>query len=144
MARQNYWNEVCDSRDVSGLESQLTLTRWQGHSSELKIRDQSLDALSHVHLFTAKGASAVLHFFFFLAVVTAARESCTAEIHRLQTALKSMADEIASLQEKQTFCERQSAALWYVLMLVRCLRRTEMLLKQGEQRWALSPGHQGS
>lgn len=82
--------------------------------------------------------------FIFLALVTAARESSAAEIRRLQSALESIAEEIALLEEKQTLCERQNAALWYVLMLVRWLRRTEMLSKQDEQRWALSPGHQGS
>ncbi|KFM00432.1 hypothetical protein AS27_10298, partial [Aptenodytes forsteri] len=44
-------------------------------------------------------------------LVTAARESSAAEINQLQPALKSIADEIELLDEKQTVCERQSAAL---------------------------------
>ncbi|KFQ18210.1 Coiled-coil domain-containing protein 175, partial [Merops nubicus] len=45
------------------------------------------------------------------ALVTAARESNAAEIHQLQSALKSIADEIGLLEAKQTLCERQNAAL---------------------------------
>ena len=53
---------------------------------------------------------------YFLALVTAARESSAAKIHQLQSALKSIAYEIELLNEKQTLCERQNAALWYVLI----------------------------
>ncbi|KFP51563.1 hypothetical protein N323_09277, partial [Cathartes aura] len=45
------------------------------------------------------------------ALVTAARESSAAKIHQLQSALKSIAYEIELLNEKQTLCERQNAAL---------------------------------
>ncbi|KFV47469.1 hypothetical protein N341_04525, partial [Tyto alba] len=45
------------------------------------------------------------------ALVTAARESSAAEIRQLQSALKSITDEIELLDEKQTLCERQNAAL---------------------------------
>ncbi|KFQ80055.1 Coiled-coil domain-containing protein 175, partial [Phaethon lepturus] len=45
------------------------------------------------------------------ALVTAARESSAAKINQLQSALKSIADEIELLDEKQTLCERQNAAL---------------------------------
>lgn len=51
---------------------------------------------------------------YFLAFVTAARESSAAEINQLQSALKSIADEIELLDEKQTVCERQNAAVWCV------------------------------
>lgn len=56
---------------------------------------------------------------YFLALVTAARESSAAEINQLQSALKSVADEIELLDEKQTLCERQNAALWYVFIRTR-------------------------
>ncbi|KFQ81703.1 Coiled-coil domain-containing protein 175, partial [Phoenicopterus ruber ruber] len=45
------------------------------------------------------------------ALVTAARESSAAKINQLQSALKSIAAEIELLDEKQTLCERQNAAL---------------------------------
>ncbi|KGL93752.1 Coiled-coil domain-containing protein 175, partial [Charadrius vociferus] len=45
------------------------------------------------------------------ALVTAARESSAAKINQLQSALKSIADEIELLDEKQILCERQNAAL---------------------------------
>ncbi|KFP94229.1 hypothetical protein N329_00947, partial [Haliaeetus albicilla] len=45
------------------------------------------------------------------ALVTAARESSAAKIHQLQSALKSIAYEIELLDEKQSLCERQNAAL---------------------------------
>ncbi|KFV13896.1 Coiled-coil domain-containing protein 175, partial [Pterocles gutturalis] len=45
------------------------------------------------------------------ALITAARESSAAEIHQLQSALKSIAEEMELLAEKQTLCERQNAAL---------------------------------
>ncbi|XP_059675462.1 coiled-coil domain-containing protein 175 [Gavia stellata] len=45
------------------------------------------------------------------ALVTAARESSAAKINQLQSALKRIADEIELLDEKQTLCERQNAAL---------------------------------
>lgn len=53
---------------------------------------------------------------YFLALVTAARESSAAKIHQLQSALKSIACEIELLDEKQSLCERQNAALWYVFI----------------------------
>ncbi|XP_066854594.1 coiled-coil domain-containing protein 175 isoform X3 [Anser cygnoides] len=45
------------------------------------------------------------------ALVNAARESSAAQINQLQSALKSIAYEIELLDEKQTLCERQNAAL---------------------------------
>ncbi|XP_075569178.1 coiled-coil domain-containing protein 175 [Pelecanus crispus] len=45
------------------------------------------------------------------ALVTAAREASAAKINQLQSALKSIADEIELLDEKKTLCERQNAAL---------------------------------
>ncbi|XP_025943075.1 coiled-coil domain-containing protein 175-like [Apteryx rowi] len=45
------------------------------------------------------------------ALVTAARESSAAQIDQLQSALKSIAHEIALLDEKQALCEKQNAAL---------------------------------
>lgn len=51
-----------------------------------------------------------------LALVAAARESSAAKINQLQSALKSITDEIALLEEKETLCERQHDALWYVLL----------------------------
>ncbi|KFP11198.1 hypothetical protein Z169_07418, partial [Egretta garzetta] len=45
------------------------------------------------------------------ALVTAARESSAAKINQLRSALKSTADEIELLDEKQALCERQNAAL---------------------------------
>ncbi|KFW11468.1 hypothetical protein N326_11868, partial [Eurypyga helias] len=45
------------------------------------------------------------------ALVTAARESSAAKITQLQAAPKSVADETELLNEKQTLCERQNAAL---------------------------------
>lgn len=53
---------------------------------------------------------------YFLALVTAARQSSAAKINQLQSALKSIADEIELLAEKQILCERQNAALWYVFI----------------------------
>ncbi|KFV08648.1 hypothetical protein N340_03354, partial [Tauraco erythrolophus] len=45
------------------------------------------------------------------ALVTAARESRAAKINQLQSAPKSVADEMELLDGKQTLCERQNAAL---------------------------------
>ncbi|KFZ47978.1 hypothetical protein N321_01295, partial [Antrostomus carolinensis] len=45
------------------------------------------------------------------ALVTAARESSAAKIKQLQSALRSIADEIELLEEKLRLCERQNAAL---------------------------------
>ncbi|PKU44752.1 hypothetical protein llap_4930 [Limosa lapponica baueri] len=45
------------------------------------------------------------------ALVTAARESSAAKVNQLQSALKSIADEVELLDEKQILCERQNAAL---------------------------------
>lgn len=53
---------------------------------------------------------------YFVALVNAARESSAAQINQLQSALKSIAHEIELLDEKQTLCERQNAALWYVFI----------------------------
>ncbi|KFP43151.1 hypothetical protein N324_11758, partial [Chlamydotis macqueenii] len=47
-----------------------------------------------------------------VAALLAARESSAAKIHHLQSALKSIADEIEALDEKQNLRERQNAALW--------------------------------
>lgn len=54
--------------------------------------------------------------FYVLALVAAARESSTAKINQLQSALKSITDEIKLLEEKEALCERHHAALWYVLL----------------------------
>ncbi|XP_034624478.1 interaptin-like isoform X1 [Trachemys scripta elegans] len=48
---------------------------------------------------------------FLEALVGAARESSTAKITQLQTALKNIASEIESLNQKQILCETQNAAL---------------------------------
>ncbi|KGL77513.1 Coiled-coil domain-containing protein 175, partial [Tinamus guttatus] len=45
------------------------------------------------------------------ALVTAAREASAAQIDQLQSALKHVAHEIASLDEKQNLSEKQNAAL---------------------------------
>ncbi|XP_064919304.1 CAP-Gly domain-containing linker protein 1 isoform X2 [Columba livia] len=53
------------------------------------------------------------------ALVAAARESSTAKINQLQSALKSITDEIALLEEKETLCERQHDALCEELQYLR-------------------------
>ncbi|KFZ65939.1 hypothetical protein N338_04549, partial [Podiceps cristatus] len=45
------------------------------------------------------------------ALVTAARESSAVKINQLQSALNSIAADMELLDEKQTLCERQNAAL---------------------------------
>ncbi|KFO87989.1 Coiled-coil domain-containing protein 175, partial [Buceros rhinoceros silvestris] len=63
------------------------------------------------------------------ALVTAARESSAAEIRQLQSALKSIADEIALLEEKQALCERQNAALCeeQEYLQTQCKEKAELL-----------------
>jgi len=82
---------------------------------------------------------------YFVALVAASREAGAAKMNQLQSALKNIACEIELLDEKQTLCERQNAALWYVFIwtgkniLARWLRQTEMLWKHGEQCLSLTP-----
>lgn len=77
--------------------------------------NQSLYALPLICLFLYLRGLCVFAIYF-IALVNAARESSAAQINQLQSALKSIAYEIELLDEKQTLCERQNAALWYVFI----------------------------
>lgn len=52
-----------------------------------------------------------LKLFVFEACVTAAREVNAAELNRLRTELKSVVDDIQSMEEKQQLLEQENAAL---------------------------------
>lgn len=53
---------------------------------------------------------------YFLALITAARESSAAKINQLLSALESIGYKTELLTEKQALCERQNAELWYVFI----------------------------